>query len=67
VSLQIVDDESSRLDDAREGHDFINANHMTMCRFRNADDEGYRKVKGVVSRYLYDVQAAQVTEERERT
>lgn len=66
MSIQIVDDESSRLEDAREGHDFINANHMMMCRFRDADDEGYRKVKGVVSRYLYEIQA-KVTEERERT
>lgn len=37
-----------------------------MCRFRGADDEGYRKVKGVVSRYFDEIQA-KVIEKKERT
>jgi hypothetical protein len=56
---QIVDDDSSRLDDAREGSDFINANHMMMCRFRDEDDAGYIKVKGVVSMYVNEIQTEQ--------
>lgn len=57
-----MDNESSRLGDAREATDFINANHMMMCRFRGKDDPGYRKVYGVVSQYLDEIQTAQAQE-----
>jgi hypothetical protein len=66
LHIKIVDDDSSRLDDAREGRDFINANHMMMCRFRDENDEGYNKVKGVVSKYMDEIQA-QVAKERDST
>lgn len=56
--IQIVESYSSCLGDAREGTDFINGNHMMMCRFRDEDDEGYRKVKGVVSQYLDEIQVS---------
>ncbi|KAE8446926.1 hypothetical protein EG329_011557 [Mollisiaceae sp. DMI_Dod_QoI] len=62
LSRKIVDDESSRLDDAREGRDFINANHMMMCRFRDKNDEGYNKVKSVVSKYMDEIQTQAVQE-----
>ena len=65
-NIKIVDDDSSRLDDAREGSDFINANHMMMCRFRDENDEGYNKVKGVVSKYMDEIQA-QIAKERDST
>jgi hypothetical protein len=29
---------------------------MMMCRFRDKNDEGYNKVKGVVSRYMDEIQ-----------
>jgi hypothetical protein len=66
LSRKIVDNESSRLGDARETTDFINANHMMMCRFRDLDDPGYRKVKGVVTQYLDDIQTAQAREDEQK-
>jgi hypothetical protein len=54
---QIVDDASSSLEHSVERKDYINANHMMMCRFASSDDEGYIKVKGVLSKYLGEVQA----------
>jgi predicted secreted Zn-dependent protease len=35
---------------------------MMMCRFRDLDDPGYRKVKGVVTQYLDEIQTAQAQE-----
>ena len=49
---------SSGLDDARERKDFINANHMEMCRFTGSKDAGYRKVKDVLSRCLGRLQSS---------
>ncbi|KAH6641057.1 hypothetical protein F5144DRAFT_599720 [Chaetomium tenue] len=66
LSRKIVDNDSSRLGDARETTDFINANHMMMCRFRDLDDPGYRKVKGVVSQYLGEIQTAQAREDEQK-
>lgn len=37
-----------------------------MCRFRDENDEGYNKVKGVVSKYMDEIQA-QVAKERDST
>jgi hypothetical protein len=31
---------------------------MMICRFRGLDDPGYRKVHGVVSQYLDEIQTA---------
>ena len=39
---------------------------MMMCRFRDENDEGYNKVKGVVSKYMDEIQA-QVAQERDST
>jgi hypothetical protein len=43
---QVVPDSSSSLDDPREHAETIQANHMNMVRFANANDPGYRKVGG---------------------
>lgn len=50
-----MDDASSSLDHPVERRDFINADHTMMCRFRNSDDDGYIKVKGVLSKYLQEL------------
>lgn len=39
---------------------------MMMCRFHDENDEGYNKVKGVVSKYIDEIQI-QVAEELDRT
>ncbi|MCJ1403576.1 hypothetical protein MMC11_006799, partial [Xylographa trunciseda] len=34
----------------------INANHMSMCRFPNRDDEGYKQVSGEIQIVISDIQ-----------
>lgn len=48
-----------------ERKDFINANHMDMCRFAGRDDEGYVKVRGVLGRFVADIRSKDY-EERNR-
>lgn len=52
-----MENESSGLDDARERKDFINANHMGMCRFSGPDDPGYSKVRDVLRRCRQSAEA----------
>ena len=54
LSGKVVEDSSSALDCANEQKDFIRANHAGMCRFPNAEDEGYEKVKHALSACLLD-------------
>lgn len=44
VSVQVVPDTSSTLDDPREHAETIPANHMNMCRFQSRSDRGYRSL-----------------------
>jgi hypothetical protein len=60
---QIVDDASSSLDYPMEWKDFINANHMMMCRFKGSGDDGCIKVKGVISKYPAEIQETQLQEQ----
>lgn len=62
TGLQIVDDASSSLDHPVERKDIINANHMMMCRFKSFDDEGYVRVKGVISKYLAEIRDTHLQE-----
>jgi hypothetical protein len=39
---------------------------MMMCRYRDENDEGYNKVKGVVAKYVDEIQT-QVANKLERT
>jgi hypothetical protein len=39
---------------------------MMMCRFRDPHDPGYRKVKGVVTQYLDEIQSAQAREDEQK-
>ncbi|KAI5921600.1 hypothetical protein F4810DRAFT_712421 [Camillea tinctor] len=55
LSRKIVDDNSSSLDHPIERKDTINANHVMMCRFNGPEDNGYIKVKGVISKYVDEV------------
>ncbi|OCL15206.1 hypothetical protein AOQ84DRAFT_414068, partial [Glonium stellatum] len=49
--VKIVQDTSAALNDANERKDTISANHMNMCRFSGFSDDGYQKIKGVISRF----------------
>ncbi|KAK4217740.1 nacht and ankyrin domain protein [Rhypophila decipiens] len=55
LNEKVVSHMSSTLDDPREHADTISANHMDMCRFKNREDPGYRKIsveiKAVMSNY----------------
>lgn len=46
LNEKVVPDSSSSLDDPREHAETIQANHMNMARFTDANDPGYRKVGG---------------------
>lgn len=48
---KIVDNDSSALDHPYERKDFINANHMEMCKFRDKDDEEYTKIRAEIIRH----------------
>ncbi|KAM7203860.1 hypothetical protein V8F20_003866 [Naviculisporaceae sp. PSN 640] len=55
LNEKVVSDLSSTLDDPREHAETISANHMDMCRFKNREDPGYRKlsseINGVMKSY----------------
>jgi hypothetical protein len=51
-----VDSVSSSLDHAQERKDSINANHIMMCRFTGREDDGYIKVRGVITKYVNEIQ-----------
>jgi hypothetical protein len=49
----VVPNESSELGyPSKERTNFINANHMNMCRFKDEHDDGYIKTKGEIKRHL---------------
>lgn len=49
----MVPNESSELGyPSKERKNFINANHMNMCRFKDEHDDGYMKTKGEIKRHL---------------
>lgn len=50
---QIVPNESSEIGHAHnERKNFINANHMNMCRFKDENDDGYNKTRAEIKRHL---------------
>ncbi|KAL9627683.1 MAG: hypothetical protein Q9164_007527 [Protoblastenia rupestris] len=50
---QVVHRDSSGLDEPHyELKDFINANHMNMCKFKGRDDDGYVKFLSALNRYI---------------
>lgn len=49
---QIVENESSGLDHKFERKHTIQRNHVDMCRFAGADDEGYRQFKEELKRHI---------------
>ncbi|KAH6887430.1 hypothetical protein B0T10DRAFT_538906 [Thelonectria olida] len=49
MSRKIVDDASSSLEHSHERKDFINENHVMMCRFASRDDDGYIKLRDVIT------------------
>ncbi|KAM7201995.1 nacht and ankyrin domain protein [Rhypophila sp. PSN 637] len=55
LNEKVVSHMSSTLDDPREHAETISANHMDICRFKNREDPGYRKIsveiKAVMSSY----------------
>lgn len=57
--LKVVPDESSSLDSREYGNDTIHANHMGMCRFEDADDDGYEKFKGALTKFLVEIKSEQ--------
>lgn len=63
LNHKIVEDVSASLNHARERKDVINANHMEMCRFSDANDNGYRKVKAVVEKCLDSIVASDTLSE----
>ena len=46
IPSQVVPDFSSSLADPREEAETLDANHMELCRFTDANDSNYRKVGG---------------------
>ncbi|KAK4945993.1 hypothetical protein LTR10_014795 [Elasticomyces elasticus] len=53
MDAKVVPNESSEIGHStKERKNLINANHMNMCRFRNAHDDGYIKTKGEIERHL---------------
>ena len=56
LTVKVVDDESSRLDDpAIETPRHISSNHMNMCRFSSIRDPEYQKVAAAIERILQDL------------
>ena len=49
ILAKVVENASSALDYALEQKDFINANHVDMCRFSGVDDDGYEKVRAGIA------------------
>ena len=47
-----MENASSGLDDVMERKDFIQANHVDMCRYSGPEDDGYRKVRDALKRHL---------------
>ncbi|KAK5087257.1 hypothetical protein LTR70_007374 [Exophiala xenobiotica] len=53
VDDKIVPNESSEIGHVRnERKNFINANHMNMCRFKDKNDDGYKKTRAEIQRHL---------------
>lgn len=52
ILTKVVENGSSALDYALEQKDFINANHINMCRFSGFDDDGYEKVRAGIAHCL---------------
>jgi hypothetical protein len=58
LTLKVVDNESSRLDDpAIETPRHISSNHMDMCRFSGTGDPEYQKVAAAIERILQNLPA----------
>lgn len=50
---QVVPKESSALNERKyEIKEFINSNHMDMCRFKSRTDDGYKKVLFAINLYV---------------
>ncbi|KAK4948028.1 hypothetical protein LTR10_013082 [Elasticomyces elasticus] len=63
--MMIVETFSSRIGDANEGQDELQANHSDMTKFPSRMDPGYRRLLAVLKRWSADIQATE-TEEVER-
>lgn len=48
----MVDPESATLNHSCERADFIDSDHMAMCKFYGKDDDGYQKVTGEIRRHV---------------
>jgi hypothetical protein len=57
-----VDPDSACLEDGRSRYSTINAHHRAMCRFSSEFDPGYLDLKGVISRYLDDLEKLRILE-----
>lgn len=57
-SGKVVEDVSSSLDYASGKIDFIDANHMNMCRFTGPNDPGYVKIKDALLLWFKQSQSA---------
>jgi hypothetical protein len=66
IPPKIVDDASSSLDHPMERKDSINENHMMMCRFTSQEDEGYIKVKSVITKYMDEIQKKNEQEQQSK-
>ena len=55
--MMVVENFSSRIGDANEGQDEIQANHSGMTKFPSRTDPGYRRVLAVLNRWSIDIQA----------
>jgi len=66
LSRKIVDEASSSLDHPVERKDFIASNHVFMCRFTGREDDGYIKVRGVIAKYMDEIQKKNEQEQQSR-
>jgi len=56
--LEIVEEFSSVIGDAAERRETLNANHRTMVKFKDADDDNYAKVLRALRGYVEDVEGS---------
>ena len=62
--FEVVTNESSSFDSPDYGYDSIHANHMNMCRFTGITDDGYRKFRDVLNKYVQEIQRKRAVDER---
>ena len=56
--FKVVPDFSSSFNSRQYEHrDYINRNHMNMCRFKAAEDDGYNRFKDTLAFCMRDIKA----------